>query len=66
MAAHIGTLNCVYIEAGVKCDTILNCFYFMNNSKKYTNYIIGKLLIENVNDIYSCFILIGFTDANDY
>ena len=64
MAAHIGSLNCVYIEAGVKY-TILNCFYFMNNLMKLKKSIIGKLLIKKVNDIYSCFILIGFTDAID-
>ena len=37
---------CVYTEAGVKCDTILNCFYFMNNSIKLKKSIIGKLLIK--------------------
>ena len=57
---------CVYIEGGVKCDTILNCFYFMNNSIKVNKSIIGKLLIKKVTDIYSCFIFIGFTDAIDY
>ena len=52
---------CVYIEAGVKCDTILNCFYFMNNSIK-----LKKIYNRKTTDIYSCFILIGFTDAIDY
>ena len=58
---------CVYIEAGVKGDTILNCFYFMNNSIKLKIiYNRRKLLVKKVTDIYSCFILIGFTDAIDY
>jgi hypothetical protein len=40
---------------------------FMNNSIKLKKYsITGKLLIKKGSDIYSCFILIGFTDAIDY